>query len=169
MVSSRPSSRVSSVTPSPTPSTPSARPSPPSTLSTLSSARAVPSTVSVVKCFDHEAPYFWLGDVYDDRENNKRAIDYYNIGMKLWANFCVAIQVLIQPHKGMAFFGAHGYTYAGPLLTVGFGGGRCFSRGKGNGTTTSLMMKHTKRDGWYPRGRSVVTVRCAASSFHSSV
>lgn len=41
MVSSRPSSRVLSATPSPTLSTPSARPSPLSTLSTLSSARAV--------------------------------------------------------------------------------------------------------------------------------
>jgi hypothetical protein len=48
-VFSRPSSRVSSVTPSPTQSTLSARPSPPSTLSTLSSARDALSTVSVVK------------------------------------------------------------------------------------------------------------------------
>ena len=46
---SRPSSRVSSVTPSHTPSTLSARLSPPSTLSTLSSVKAALCTVSVVK------------------------------------------------------------------------------------------------------------------------
>ena len=48
-MSLRPSSKVSSVTQSPTLSTPSARPSPPSMSSTHSSAKAVPFTVSVAK------------------------------------------------------------------------------------------------------------------------
>merc|ERR1711964_3683 len=49
VVSSRSSSRTSSATLSPTPSTPSARLSPPSTSSTLSRDRAEPSTVSAHK------------------------------------------------------------------------------------------------------------------------
>ena len=49
VVSSRPSSNLLSVTPSPTPNTPSVRPSPRWTWSTPSSAKAVPCTVSVVR------------------------------------------------------------------------------------------------------------------------
>merc|ERR1712154_381944 len=49
VVSSRCSWRTSSVMPSPTPSTPRGRPSPPWTSSTLSRGRDVPSTDSAVK------------------------------------------------------------------------------------------------------------------------
>ena len=53
-MSSRHSSKVSSVTQSPTLSTPSARPSLPSTLSTPSSDKAALCTVSVVKRFSSQ-------------------------------------------------------------------------------------------------------------------
>lgn len=61
MESSSPSSRVSSAMPSHTPSTPSARPSHPSMSSTLSSARDVPSTASVVKQVHDISQRAWLG------------------------------------------------------------------------------------------------------------
>merc|ERR1712147_432109 len=63
-VSSRPSSRTSSVTPSPTLSTPRERPSPPSTSSMLSRDRAEPSTVSAdehFECYIHCARYRFGG------------------------------------------------------------------------------------------------------------
>lgn len=105
-----------------TPSTRSARPSPLSTLSTPSSARAVPSTVSVVKCLDHEAMHFGLRGVYDDsrRNNNKRAIDYYNIGMRYFG------RILCCDSNGV-FLGAHtvtGFSEEGVVLVMAKAKGR---------------------------------------------
>jgi hypothetical protein len=78
-VFSSPSSRVSSVTPSPTLSTPSARPSRRSTLSTRSSGKAAPSTASVAKCsrrHDDLDEYFGALSLSHTRNNFFTPSDY---------------------------------------------------------------------------------------------